>query len=493
MGGLTLGSRTDRRRWFWIGLVMVALAAMAVVVPGASPTHSAKIKNIQYTFVFANSTEDGPGEVVTGLATSNNTTVILADKTELNMHVSCSDRYHLYDTNNNALAKDGTNPDWGWGEKDDPMEGEPGHVRVFDFHIRKDNGSDCGTPIVLGSPAIDIEKTPDLQTLVGAGLVFFTIKVTNVGDVALTDVWVSDDLFGGCAKTTGEVELLKNKGGNDVGPVLSVGENFTYVCFDEILAGFTNEATAYGTWESTEVTDTDDAVVQIVNPAIDIDKTPDLQTLGGPGLVLFTIKVTNIGDVALTDTWVQDDAFTECEQTTGEVELLNNKGGNPVGPILSVGENFTYTCFDEIQAGFTNSATAHGKFGSADVFGTDDAVVTVAHPAITIDKSTDTPNLPVPGLVIFTIKVTNTGDVALTDTWVQDDLFTECELTTGEVELLKNKGGNDVGPILSVGENFTFVCFDEILTGFDNSATAHAMWNATPVQHSDNQLITVGP
>ena len=107
MGGLTLGSRTDRRRWFWIGLVMVALAAMAVVVPGASPAHSAKIKNIQYTFVFANSTEDGPGEVVTGLATSNNTTVILADKTELNMHVSCSDRYHLYDTNNNALAKDG--------------------------------------------------------------------------------------------------------------------------------------------------------------------------------------------------------------------------------------------------------------------------------------------------------------------------------------------------------------------------------------------------
>ena len=73
------------------------------------------------------------------------------------------------------------------------------------------------------------------------------------------------------------------------------------------------------------------------------------------------------------------------------------------------------------------------------------------------------------------------------------DSSPECELTTGDVELLKNKGGNDVGPILSVGENFTFVCFDEILTGFDNSATAHAMWNATPVQHSDNQLITVGP
>ena len=49
-----------------------------------------------------------------------------------------------------------------------------------------------------------------------------------------------------------------------------------------------------------------------------------------------------------------------------------------------------------------------------------------------------------------------------------------------------------MGTVLSVGENFTYECFDERQTAFTNSATARALWNATPVEDSNIADVTVG-
>ena len=49
------------------------------------------------------------------------------------------------------------------------------------------------------------------------------------------------------------------------------------------------------------VEDSDDAAVDVINPAIEIDKTPDSQQARSGDTVTFTITVENTGDVDLTD------------------------------------------------------------------------------------------------------------------------------------------------------------------------------------------------
>ena len=62
--------------------------------------------------------------------------------------------------------------------------------------------------MVVIHPAIKIEKGPDSQTVSSGGTATFTIKVTNTGDVTLTDVTVTDALAPGCARTKNEIPAL---------------------------------------------------------------------------------------------------------------------------------------------------------------------------------------------------------------------------------------------------------------------------------------------
>ena len=52
----------------------------------------------------------------------------------------------------------------------------------------------------------------------------------------------------------------------------SPGEWFSYVCADEVADGFTNVATATAMWNAQQVDDVDDAVVEVINPDIEITK-----------------------------------------------------------------------------------------------------------------------------------------------------------------------------------------------------------------------------
>ena len=74
-----------------------------------------------------------------------------------------------------------------------------------------------------------------------------------------------------------------------------------------MTADFTNSATASGTPPvGPVVTDTDTAAVDVIAPAINIEKTPDSQSFQTGGTVTFTITVTNSGDVTLSSVAVTD-------------------------------------------------------------------------------------------------------------------------------------------------------------------------------------------
>jgi uncharacterized repeat protein (TIGR01451 family) len=278
---------------------------------------------------------------------------------------------------------------------------------------------------------IAIAKTPDAQTIVSGSTVTFTINVTNTGDVPLTNVTVSDALAPNCARTFA---------------TLTAGQKQTYTCTrGNVTADFTNSATATGTPPvGNVVSATDTALVDVIHPAIDIAKTPDTQTIVSGSTATFTLAVTNTGDVSLTNVTVSDALAPNCARTFAT---------------LTAGQKQTYTCTRaNVTADFTNSATATGTppVGSA-VSDTDTALVDVIHPAIDIAKTPDTQVIVSGSTVTFTITVTNTGDVPLTNVTISDALAPNCSRALAT---------------LAVGAKGSYTCtLANVRADFTNTAT----------------------
>jgi uncharacterized repeat protein (TIGR01451 family) len=96
-------------------------------------------------------------------------------------------------------------------------------------------------------PAITIVKNPKSQTVTSGGTATFTITVTNTGDVALTNVAVSDALSPNCNHTIG---------------TLNPGQAVSYTCTRaNVTASFNNVAVATGHAGATTVTAQDTAPV----------------------------------------------------------------------------------------------------------------------------------------------------------------------------------------------------------------------------------------
>ena len=130
------------------------------------------------------------------------------------------------------------------------------------------------------------------------------------------------------------------------------------------------------------MTATDTADVTVIHPAITIAKTPDSQQVVSGGTASFTIKVTNSGDVTLTQ---------RARHRRPGSGLRPHQHGHPGAGLDGPEAIVTYTCtLANVTASFTNSATATGTPPvGPDVTATDTADVTVIHPAITVAKTPD--------------------------------------------------------------------------------------------------------
>ena len=362
----------------------------------------------QFRFVFATSddpdgttppTPNGPGIVITGSSEDNVPMVTLpmelcgvgaTEDCTIEMHVSCSDNFNLYEDDDvTPKLRDGTNSSWGVGEKDGP---QPPVRRLWDYYIFKlGDDKECGTP---PAPAIDIEKTPDTQIVAYDTTATFSINVTNTGNTTLTDVTVTDANAPDCNASIG---------------TLAAGESFSeYLCeVDNVTAGFLNTAVVTGDHGAVQVTDQDDADVDVAR--IDITKTAVTPIVEWDDTATFSIVVTNNGEVDLADTAVADALAPLCAVDATTVEGLTSSLGGTVGDTLTPGESFNYQCsLANVQLGLTNSATATANAdGPVQVTDQDDADVDVAR--IDITKTAVTPIVEWDDTATFSIVVTNNG------------------------------------------------------------------------------------
>jgi uncharacterized repeat protein (TIGR01451 family) len=145
---------------------------------------------------------------------------------------------------------------------------------------------DTVTVVIVGQqsnpvPAIHLEKTVAPLTLpVGGGNVTYTYVVSNIGDLALTNVAVKDD-NGTPSNTADDFDVTCPK------TELAIDEEMT--CTADVSGTTqttTNIATASGTAGEDTVTDTDDATVTVAPPGggveaeTDVPAAPQTDTVG---------------------------------------------------------------------------------------------------------------------------------------------------------------------------------------------------------------------
>jgi uncharacterized repeat protein (TIGR01451 family) len=214
----------------------------------------------------------------------------------------------------------------------------------------------CDTDITH-EPDIEVTKTCPESVPFGED-VAYTITVTNEGNEPLVGVTVIDTLLG---DITADFDF-------DFTTPFPVGgtatANVTYSPLPGDPDPLVNEVTATGTGEDSgvEVSAQASCVTDVLNPAIDIVKTVDDDSVPVGTTVTYTYVVTNTGDTTLFDVTVDDD-------------ILGHIGDIPV---LEPGQSVTLTAdFVVGEEPVINVAIAEGE----DVLGRtvtadDDALVT---------------------------------------------------------------------------------------------------------------------
>jgi uncharacterized repeat protein (TIGR01451 family) len=246
------------------------------------------------------------------------------------------------------------------------------------------SGDDSNNPVAEGcggenesviafNPSISISKNPKSQAITAGGTANFTIVVTNTGDIALSNVQVTDTQAPNCAKVIGD---------------LAPGASSSYDCaLAGVAASFTNSATATGhPAVGADVTATDTAPVTVnavpppppppppppvvpVPPAPKIDlqitkaDNPDPDVLGTQ--VRYLIVVKNNGpdtahNVQMSDPLPFQVTFSSVSTTQGTCtggQLISCQLGT-----IATGASVTVTVFVKTnQTGLvTNTATTVG-------------------------------------------------------------------------------------------------------------------------------------
>ncbi len=235
--------------------------------------------------------------------------------------------------------------------------------------------------------AIAIAKTPDSQAVVSGAPVTFTIAITNVGDITLSPITVTDVLAPDCGNGPQPGGPYQPPPGPSISqappiPNLEAGSSISYTCTS--LAGsddFTNTVVVTGTLPGGGmVTDNDTAFVHVLQPAIEIAKMPDSQAVISGGDALFTIVITNTGEVTLTDVTVSDVLASYCSRSVAE---------------LAPREGTSYTCAAiDVVTGFINTAVVTGTPPFAlEVTAVDTATVTVEEVISGLIATNDSPTL----------------------------------------------------------------------------------------------------
>ncbi|PWE18612.1 hypothetical protein DDZ18_03135 [Marinicauda salina] len=376
---------------------------------------------------------------------------------------------------------------------------------------------------------IDIEKATngqDADSPTGPNILVgdtatFTYLVTNPGDVALSNVVVTDD--NGTPGDTGDdfSPTAVESGGFNVGDtdqdgLLDPGETWEYTADRTVTEGqYTNESSVSGDYEQTTVTDDDPSNHFGVDPQIDIEKATngeDADSPTGPVIPVgdtatFTYVVTNAGNVEIDNVVVTDDNGTPGDTGDDFNPTAVESGGFNVGDtdqdgLLDPGESWEYTADRTVTEGqYTNVSTVTGSDIVLDspVSDSDPSNHFGADPQIDIEKATNGqdadsptgPNILVGDTATFTYLVTNPGNVEIENVVVTDDNGTPGDTGDDFSPTAVESGGFNVGDtdqdgLLDPGESWEYTADRTVTEGqYTNESSVSGEFGETTVTDDD--------
>ncbi|WP_245949318.1 DUF7507 domain-containing protein [Echinicola strongylocentroti] len=324
---------------------------------------------------------------------------------------------------------------------------------------------------VFQIPSISLEKSADRDTVYEAGEnILYSLTVINTGNVTLEEVSITDPLTGM----------------DDVIGVLQPGEsttlesNYASTQADMDAGQINNTAVTQGTSPGQVIVEDEDSfqIVAAQTANLSLTKTASPTTYSEVGEVItYQLITTNKGAVSLAQVTVQD-------PHTG---LMEEIGGLAPGDTSSLTTTYTITQEDLNNGSVTNIATASGLPPSGVAIEVQDSakVSALQHPQINIEKSADKPIVYEDGEVItYTLVVSNTGNVDLTEVSVEDPL-------TGLDETIP---GLAPGDTISFTEAYTVTVVDLARAlPIINTATATGQGiNGEEVEDTDQATVQVG-
>jgi gliding motility-associated-like protein/uncharacterized repeat protein (TIGR01451 family) len=268
------------------------------------------------------------------------------------------------------------------------------------------------TPIVR-NPSIQIVKSDNGAQVSKAGdVITYTLTVTNTGNVTLTNVQVNDPLTG----------LATSVGNLAPAATAVVNTNYTVTQADVDKGSVLNKGLTKGNSPDERTPEDEDEVVTPIKqvPGLDISKVADQTEVAAFSEIIYTITITNTGNVNLKDVVILD-PLTGLEVKVGDFA--------PGETRVETTSYFT-TFTDAIKGVVTNTATVIGKSNEVEV--RDEATATVkvlppppapVNPAIFVEKVANRATVEKGGdVIVYTITVTNIGDVTLNNVLVEDPL-----------------------------------------------------------------------
>jgi uncharacterized repeat protein (TIGR01451 family) len=276
-------------------------------------------------------------------------------------------------------------------------------VRQITFQVTDTDNANSNKPISkvkIVFPQIKISKTTKTPIISKGATAKFTITVDNTGNATLTEINVTDILAPDCSRTNLTSLSPSDKPVKIDCELTNVTEEF--INFAEVTA-----VDQYGNF----VSDSDSVTIELLNPNIQVVKSPTTQTILRGEKARFKIFVINTSDnVSLTDVAVVDPLVPQCDAEIGNL-----------GP----GKSKEYDCVsDAVDVAFINEITASGKniFNGEDVSDGSRAFVEI------LDLKAEIMASPVviepgAGSADFTIDVTNRGSVPFTIKTLNSDKF----------------------------------------------------------------------
>jgi uncharacterized repeat protein (TIGR01451 family) len=317
----------------------------------------------------------------------------------------------------------------------------------YDFDSRAGNGQqspdedDDVTILIelIAAPALNVTTITDLSEVDGAGdVINYTVSVENIGNVRLAGITVNDP----------DVSYTYLSGDTNLDGWLDITETWVYtgsyvVTQAEMDAGGTihSVVTADSVESPPDTTVNDVSIIQ--NPELNVTTSTDVTDVDSVGDVIhYTVSVYNTGNTSLTGVIVND-LDVNLTYQSGDTDL---DGELDVTEIWVYAGSYTVTQADMDAGGTIHTmVTADTNESQLDTFETDITIST--NPEFNVTTTTDVTEVDGAGdVIVYTVRVENTGDASLHNITVNDP----------DLTLTYQSGDSDLDGVLDVTETWIY-------------------------------------